>query len=105
MACRYLSVQRARASNSAPVMMRYPTGRFAIKTGTGTGTAWTSSSWRSLKGARCSYPGVSIHALITPRLTSNLMCTGQWPNGRHEQNRNGAKPPKTEVFWVLGTPY
>ena len=26
------------------------------------------------------------------------------PNGRHEQNRNGAKTPKTEVFWVLGTP-
>ena len=27
------------------------------------------------------------------------------PNGWHEQNRNGAKTPKTEVFWVLGTPY
>ena len=27
------------------------------------------------------------------------------PNGRHEQNRNGSKTPKTGVFWVLGTPY
>ena len=26
------------------------------------------------------------------------------PNGWHEQNRNGAKTPKTGVFWVLGTP-
>jgi hypothetical protein len=25
-------------------------------------------------------------------------------NGWHEQNRNGVKTPKTEVFWVLGTP-
>ena len=26
------------------------------------------------------------------------------PNGRHEQNRNGSKTPKTGVFWVLGPP-
>ena len=44
------------------------------------------------------------HILIYSRFRVRHDAAVFGPNGWHEQNRNGAKTPKTEVFWVLGTP-
>ena len=53
---------------------------------------------KSVKRIFCS------HILIYSRFRVRHDAGVFGPNGRYEQNRNGAKTPKTGVFWDLGTP-